>query len=70
MSASKDVDYQLNKLRQRLGETVEQLAARGFYLQMEIYSANAMTDLVSEGDWDLLDDENRQSWLDWAAQRM
>ena len=69
MSATSEVAYHLSQIARTEGETDEKLARRMFYLQMEIYSANAATTLYQEGDFELLPDEVQKQWLEKAHQK-
>ena len=71
MSATSDVEYQLSKVKRRDGESDEALARRLYYLQMEVYSANAGRDLVSDSETDPssfrnLSTEVQQGWMTFA----
>ena len=63
MSATDTVIDYLNDMVPRLNEGRELFARRLFYMQMEIYSTEAMTTLFSPGDFELLDDSLKQEWL-------
>ena len=41
-----------------------------FYLQMEIYSAHAMTTLYRDGDFELLSNRLIKSWLKKADEKL
>jgi len=67
MGATDDVKYQLSQARREPGETDEKLARRLFYLQMEVYSANAGRDLYEGGDFERLDPQVQEQWIEKAG---
>ena len=70
MSAVETVRHNMESLIPEPGEDREDLARRMFYLQMEIYSAHAMTTLYREGDFERLTDEIQVSWLKKADKKL
>ena len=63
-----DIEYQMSRVRRGEGEGDEQLARRMYYLQMEVLSANAGCDLVTNDPLDPfrfenLDADTREGWL-------
>lgn len=70
MSAVESVRNNMERLVPEPGEDQGSLARRMFYLQMEIYSAHAMTNLYKEGDFELLPVENQRGWLESAARKL
>ena len=70
MSAVETVAQNIEALIPEPEEDRESLARRMFYLQMEIYSAHAMTTLYSDDDFEFLSDKNRRSWLRRADEKL
>lgn len=70
MTATDDVDYQMKKLIVLPKETVEDLAERMFYLQMEVYSANAGRTLYRLGEFNSLSKETRKGWFGIAKRKI
>lgn len=70
MSATDDVRYQLGLMKREPDETLDHFA-RLYAMQMEVYSANCMTDLVPGlfPFWKNLDDETKKGWLESAKNR-
>lgn len=71
MSATSDVKYQLSLMKRDKDETLDNFANRLYNMQMEVYSANCMMDLVGNmfPQWSHLDDDTRQGWLESAKKR-
>ena len=70
MSAAETVRDNMERLVPESGEDREDLARRMFYLQMEIYSAHAMTTLYSAGDFESLAPKTQKGWLKHADQKL
>lgn len=68
MGATADVKAYLDNLRPKVGQSVESFARSGLGWQIEIYSANAGSDIPFL-EWDEINDEARSSWLEWARKR-
>lgn len=66
MSATKDIKHQFSQVKRKEGETDEQLARRLFYLQAEVYSANAARTLFDEDAFEKLGSEIQNQWLELA----
>lgn len=72
MSATDDVKYQQSLMRRKVGESDESFARRLFAMQVEVYSANAGTDLDQDREgqpglrFDTLDAETRSGWIESA----
>ena len=70
MSAVETVARNMERLVPKPGENREDLARRMFYLQMEIYSAHAMTTLYQDGDFENLTKQTQESWLKSADRKL
>lgn len=70
MSAVKAVHDYMAGLEPEPGEGREELARRMFYIQMEIYSAHAMTTLYQDGDYERLSDKDQAAWLRSADRKL
>ena len=70
MSAIETVRDNMKRLVPEPGEDRVALARRMFYLQMEIYSAHAMTTLYREGDFEHLTPKDRKRWLESADRKL
>lgn len=70
MSAVEAVHHSMERVVPEPGEDREDLARRMFYLQMEIYSAHAMTTLYGPNDFEFLADDVRASWLKKADRKL
>ncbi len=66
--ATEDLKNMRETIKPMEDETLEGLAARLFYMQMEVYSAHAGHDIYK--DFDRLDDATRQGWLAAARRKM
>lgn len=66
MSSVADVAHQMSQVHREENESDESLARRMFYLQMEVYSANAGVMLYGSGDFERLSKEMQNSWLSAA----
>ncbi len=71
MSATDDVKYQLDQMKREPDEPLDHFAARLYAMQMEVYSANCMSDLVPNlfPIWKDLDSETKKGWLESAKKR-
>jgi hypothetical protein len=60
----KAINHAQSYIKRGENETDEQLAARLYYAQMEVYSTYAGRDL--DVDFNLIDSEARKGWLEMA----
>ena len=66
-----DVEYQCSLVKREPGQSDEDLAKVLYLTQMEVLSANAGRDLITNNPadpflWENLKKETRQGWLDHA----
>ena len=71
MGLGQDIAYQMSLVKRESGESDEHLAERLYYVQMEVLSANAGCNLVSNDQVDLfqfknLNPEIRNNWIEKA----
>ena len=72
-SVGEDIKYQMSLAKRESGETDEHLAIRLYHVQMEVLSANAGRDLVSNDpsdpfQFEKLDATTREGWIQKAKE--
>lgn len=68
----RDIKYQMSLIRRNAGESNEHLASRLYHAQMEVLSANAGRDLISDDPADPFQFHNlavatRDAWITLAS---
>jgi hypothetical protein len=66
MGAVEDAKYQMEKMRRGKDESIESFARRLYYMQMEVYSANAGRDL--DMAFELLPIDSQEIWIKSARE--